>query len=398
MTRNKSIIFLITVFFVLSACRTKKIALPRIQNQKTLPAFFDVRPTEEPISYLYAPGMMNSELGMMRYCPEFTACTGEEIACKSGGHIIGQPHSAVTFPEIDLRKPTYFTLNPLTAFINSMRQDLAPLAQRVMQDSLNFTVKDNPACPLSVVNYSFNFSKANLGQKADIETLHAAYQEHIELYGRDTNIIMLGDSRGAATIFNFIALHKPAQVKAAILDGIFDDIPHTVKHFLYTDKAKAAEARLYGCIKFFMRSYKETGISARQCAEIINDDVPLLMVISLKDGLVAPQSAFYLYSRLRLRGHQKVHILVLKKSLHPSYMVGDPEDKMVYESTVHAFYKHYNLPHNAQKAALGQQTFQETQPSIEQLHLYKLDQCPYCNTQNPIIMKQAKKRRSSAKR
>ncbi len=63
---------------------------------------------------------------MGRYCPEFTAVTGEKVVWRSGGHVIGQPHSAVVFSEIDLRKPTYFTLNPITWFMNGLRQDLVP--------------------------------------------------------------------------------------------------------------------------------------------------------------------------------------------------------------------------------------------------------------------------------
>ncbi len=367
---------------LLSACRNKKVKLT-IQAPQAMPEFFDMRPTTEHISYLYAPGMMNTELGMGRYCPEFTASTGEKVTWRSGGQVIGQPHSAVVFPEIDLRKPDYFTINPIMMLINGMRQDLAPLALRFMKDGLDFTVIDNPDSPLSIANYSFNFGKANLGQKNDIKTLHKAYNNHIERYP-NTGVIMYGDSRGAATIFNFIALHKPQQVKAAVLDGIFDNIPHTVKHFAYTDKRACEEDRLYSIVRFMMGSYKHDGINQRECAEIIADDIPLLMVISLKDGLVAPQSAFYLYNRLRDRGHQKIHLLVLKRALHPAYMITDAQDKKVYETVVHAFYKKYNLPHNTALALEGQKDFDATQPTAEYLQVtYNLPTCALCDATQP---------------
>src|SRR5438045_2464905 len=73
--------------------------------------FFDVRPTRQHISYLYAPGIMATEMTMGRYCPQFTAVTGEKFTCRHAAYTIGYPHSAVVFPEIDLRKPGYFTLN-----------------------------------------------------------------------------------------------------------------------------------------------------------------------------------------------------------------------------------------------------------------------------------------------
>jgi hypothetical protein len=66
------------------------------------------------ILYIYAPGMMATENMMGRYCPEFTAQTGEKIMWNNGGHVIGQPHSAVVFPEINLRRSKSFSLNPIT--------------------------------------------------------------------------------------------------------------------------------------------------------------------------------------------------------------------------------------------------------------------------------------------
>ena len=371
---------LIWALSLISACRRPQLA--SIKPRTELSAFFDVRPTER-VSYLYAPGMMNTEIGMMRYCPEFTASTGEKVRCRSGGQVIGQPHSAVRFPEIDVRKPTYFTLNPLTYLANRLRQSLAPLAQRFMQDALDFTVIDNPDSTESIIRYGFNFSKANLGQKRDIKTMHAAYLNHLQLYP-DTDIVLYGDSRGAATIFNFIALHQPTRVKAAVLDGIFDSVPHTVKHFAYTDKEQCEEETLYNLVRFVMRDYKHSGINQRECAEIISDDVPLLLVTSLKDGLVAPQSAFYLYTRLRERGHQKVHLLVLKSALHPAYMITDPTDKKIYEAVVHTFYRTYGLPHNARLATRGETDFRETQPTAHYLqNNYNLPTCPYCDAAQP---------------
>lgn len=109
------------------------------------------------------------------------------------------------------------------------------------------------------------------------------------------------------------------------------------------------------------------------------DDIPLLLVTSLKDGLVPPQSTIGLYKRLIERDHKRVHLLVLKRSLHPTYMIDDLEDKTMYENVVHAFYKQYNLPHNSKKAALGNTEFLSTQPNVEQLSkLYSLPTCNLC--------------------
>ena len=157
--------------------------------------FFNVRPTEEHISHLYAPGIFATEMAMGRYCPQFTACTGEKFTFKKGGHVIGQPHTAVIFPEIDLRKPGYFTFNPITAYLNRIRNDLYPLLFRIFSETYEFDLEENPDSNLSVINYTFNFGQANMGQTKDIKAVYNTYKAHIKKYP-DTQIVLYGDSRG----------------------------------------------------------------------------------------------------------------------------------------------------------------------------------------------------------
>lgn len=340
--------------------------------------YFDQQPQSTPVSYLYAPGFTGTELIMARYCPCFVASTGEYITCTQGGHTIGQPHSAVCFPEIDLRKPDYFTLNPLTAYINRTKQDLLPLGIRFLRESLGATVQDNPTSSKSVLSYSIRFSKANIGQEPDIKALRKAYRKHLQQFP-DRDIVMYGDSRGASTIFSFLAQEKPQQVRAAILEGMFDSIPHIIKHFIYLDKEARTEQRMNNILSFVMGSYKPTNTCPRTTVSTITDDVPLLLITSLKDGLCSTQGVFYLYRKLLDKGHKKVHLLVLQHSYHPLYIIGNQEDKITYESCVHAFYQHYNLPHNKAQADAGKTIFATTQPTNAQLNeRYPLAQCSMC--------------------
>ncbi len=366
------------VLLMASGCARKTMKTPpqtpitMIKNS----AFFDVAPQKRSVSYLYAPGLLGSEIIMGRYCPQFTSsATGEKVSWKMGGHVIGQPHTAVTFPEIDLNKPRGFTMNPIKAFSNRVRQDIFPLAKKLFGEKYGIEVIDNPDSPHTIANYSFNFSKANIAQKHDINALHATYLQHCERYP-DTDIVLYGDSRGASTIFNFIATEKPGSVKAAVLEGAFDDIPHLIKHCICSNKERSTEKRLSGMLSFVMRSYKKNSLSPRDYAELITDDIPLLFVTSLQDWIVPPQCTFYLYNRLKERGHRNVHLLVLQHSSHPCYMLDNAADKELYESTVHAFYKQYNLPHNAAKAAAGADSFARTQPTPADLRTaYQLPDC-----------------------
>jgi hypothetical protein len=60
------------------------------------------------------------------------------------------------------------------------------------------------------------------------------------------------------------------------------------------------------------------------------------------------------------------------------------EDKKIYEAVVHAFYKKYNLPHNAALALEGQKDFDATQPTAEYLQVtYNLPTCALCDATQP---------------
>ena len=166
--------------------------------------FWDVVP-DKTCSYIYAPGLFGSEFIMSRYCPEFVASTGEKIYCTKGGHVIGEPHSAVIFDDVNLNKPTRFTWNPATATINSLRNGLFPFAERFFNQKYGISYVDNPKSKLTVVNYIPKLASSDIGQNKDLRSLAKAYKHHLKKHpGLD--IILYGDSRGAATTFNFIAL------------------------------------------------------------------------------------------------------------------------------------------------------------------------------------------------
>lgn len=372
---------LIALMFIGCSRQPKAPSLPSLHDvmaQAASDACFDTNPQQQKFSYLYAPGFTGTEAVMGRYCPHFTASTGEKVSWDEAGHVIGQPHSSVVFCEIDLHKPNGFTLNPINAFINNVRKDLFPTAKRFFQDMFKVTVEDNPKSSKSVINYTLSLSNANVGQEQDIHRLYKAYKKHLVKHP-DTNLILYGDSRGASTNFNFIALHNPPMVKAAVLEGIFDSLPHIIKHFMYIDKETCTETRLNKLTELVLGGYNKKARSPRDYAEIIHDDIPLLFVTSLNDSLCSPQGAMYLYNRLRERGHKRIHLLVLKNADHPRYMIHNPEDTKLYETVVHAFYKNYDLPHNNIKANAGKAMFDKTQPSATELKkMYNLPTCCIC--------------------
>lgn len=296
---------------------------------------FWYKPTIEKFSYIYAPGFLSTESSMIKYCPSFTSWTGEKFKSKSGGYILGQPHNAVIFSE--------FLMNPNAK---------------------------------SIFDYKLNLSQTDLGQCKDIQCVYDAYQKHLNIY-KDSNIIIHGHSRGAVAAFNFIAQYKPDSIKAAILEGIFDDMQHNIKHFAPSG-GNFFEMMLNRTLKFLIGSYDVKGFTAKDYCKKISADIPLLFVTSLKDTVACPQGVLNLYIDLRLRGFKKVHLLVLDNACHSSYMTNNQKDKEKYENCVHSFYKYYNFPYNPNMAKLGEKVFLETQPEIVELIKYNLSTCKYC--------------------
>ena len=114
----------------------------------------------------------------------------------------------------------------------------------ILVPKYGITVTDNPNSKLTVANYTPNFASSNIGQYKDINTLHKTYKKHISKFP-DTDVILYGDSRGAATIFNFITHYiNPKRLKLQSLREYLIRYPIVLKHFLY-DTRKSRNRRTY---------------------------------------------------------------------------------------------------------------------------------------------------------
>lgn len=317
-------------------------------------------------SYVYAPGLFGSPVIIGRYCPYYIAPTGEEIHGTRGGNVLGDGTkiTAVVFPEINIDQSGGW-----------FRRTIYPMISRKVFFSLfGIVVKENTASSKSFFNYVPEVTRANIGQEADIETLRKHLTEHHTKYF-GTKVVMYGDSRGAATTFNLIALDHP-HVACAILEGIFDSIPHLIKHcWRWKSKHVRIEGMLHSLLKTCTNCYAENGPFPVDYVDKIPLHVPLLLVTSLVDEIVPYQSTMRLYCHLKEHGCTNVHLLVLKNSSHKGYMIG--RDRNVYESCVHAFYRAYGVDYDKNLAGIGQQYFEKTQPTVQHVReTYNLsDEC-----------------------
>lgn len=186
-----------------------------------------------------------------------------------------------------------------------------------------------------------------LGQAADMECLHNACKKH-------KKVSLLGVSRGAATILNYLAKYKPKNIDVVIVESPFDHVDSVVEH-----KAGGWGKSL---LPASFPNYDCKGAQPITSIKKINRKLPILLVCSEKDTLIPAASTIRLYNAFRKAGYKHVYLLVTKHGPHAKIL--HKKDGIIYRNVVHAFYKRYNRPHNPQWAAAGEERFASCQPSL----------------------------------
>ncbi len=199
-----------------------------------------------------------------------------------------------------------------------------------------------------------NFPWTSLGQDNEIATIQQAHQAIA-----DQPTILIGTSRGAATHFNFLALHKPKNIKAAIFESPYSSMSDVAQNIVerlgidWIPYLKAMSPYMVGCIFW---SYSYAGAHPIDMAKEIDTNIPLLFISSEQDHLVNVTLTKKLVQTLIDAGHTKVHHLCLTEGRHGKLSV-DERSRDVCRHAIHAFYAHYNLPHDTHAAHQGMQHF-----------------------------------------
>lgn len=311
---------------------------------------------QERYSYIYSPGMNSTEIQLVKYLPKFIASTGEKVSCNKYIHVVQKPVSTCKFPEVIL-KP----LDRIKLFDNPFKS-LFFYCRNLQYKKFNVKIRNTKDSKLkySIATQSIDISKINIGQDADIECLNKTYKLHKEKYP-ELPIIMYGASRGAATTFNFIAQYQPKEVKAVVLEGVFDSVEHIIK------RSFSRIEKIVTKILPKLTSYSPRGPKPIKNLSKYSYDIPTLIVTSKKDMLVPYQCSINLYCSLCNKGHKNIYLLILNNSSHPGYMYEDKQDKHDYLTVVHAFYKHHGLPHNPKLARKGNKKWLKCHPDPETL-------------------------------
>ena len=342
-----------------------------------------VNPTPEICtSYMYAPGVLGSEILMGRYCPSFVASTGETITCSKGIEVIRTPATGTNMTEISIKKLSRKEIKeqrklrkkstPKQSFFNLLLTPFRAFwytASYLSNHIMGFTISRPKDAKKRTKHESLSMywadpRKVNLAQDADLKLFKNAYEQHLEqriLEGcTHNNIILYGASRGSATVFNFNALEHPQEVRAVICEGLFDSIEHIA------ETTNSGRVRMLIKLLPKVTDFKHNGILPINLIDRMPKDVPILLITSHNDSIVPYECTMNIYNGLRTAGHTKAHILVLDKATHAWYPYCSKKERTLYQAIVHAFYKHYGLPYIAEFADNGAEWFAtKTQPDYQ---------------------------------
>lgn len=168
-----------------------------------------------------------------------------------------------------------------------------------------------------------------LAQDADIAKLKEYYDGSVKGWkriGTDNNVKLYGLSRGAATVLNFLAIHKPSNVACAVLESPFDDLETIVQGKLKAfgighipivgSMLSACITPILTALPVGLQNHTVFGVYPKDVVSNIPKDIPLLFISSKQDRLIPQQSTQNLVDILKKSGHKNVHNIVCNTGDH----------------------------------------------------------------------------------
>lgn len=199
------------------------------------------------------------------------------------------------------------------------------------------------------------FWNCSFGQNNDVEALAVAHEVTSRQY-ENHNHVLMGMSRGASVILAYMALHQPKNVRALVLESPFDTVPAVLNaaadHVPNLIKYQIIRAATVALLRNIAMKYDQSAAQPIDLIDQLPSDLPILLICSQEDKLVPASRTFNIYQKLKNKGHQHVYLLCLAKGKHSKLLHG--ADGLKYAQVVHAFYKKYDLPHDAALAAQGE--------------------------------------------
>lgn len=304
--------------------------------------------------WIVAPGIFNTTRVSARYCGKkgFITYAGESIINSSSIDIAMDVFVDNTqHPEIiPLRQlaisPLSLTVVGLVQQIKYAHSKLVKKYNKKIESMHSFYQKNNtpPKNDNLIQEHSIRLSQLNIAQQNDINTLYNRYDACTKKLDNRPQI-WIGHSRGAATVFNTLALKKCPQVNLAILEACFDSMSQV---FLSYQPAWALKLRGHKFLEWLLvnlTSHDIDGICPLNLVSLFPHHIPVLFITSKKDRAVPIACTKNLAQLLANAGHKNVYLFVLEHSTHSGYTCESEYDKTNYQNIVHALYKKLHFPY-----------------------------------------------------
>lgn len=231
--------------------------------------------------------------------------------------------------------------------------------------------------PIVTFNYpdaTTNFMRVNrtqtsLAQDNEINRLAHVFNDNL---AGTSGTILVGVSRGASALVNFMGKHNPQTAQALILESPFDCVENIVLGLINRARISwmpGAQRCGLALMRMVFSKYKHNGLRPIDVARTIRKDLPILIICSAQDLLVPVWSSINVYLALKESGNKDVYILILPQGSH-AQLITHQNHAIIYQNIVHSFYQRYNLQHNPTYAALGKQMLEECQPDRGKLAHY----------------------------
>ncbi len=193
-----------------------------------------------------------------------------------------------------------------------------------------------------------NFWHTALGQSYEINYFKEAYgKAQIKLKSSskiDKSLVLMGVSRGATTILNFMAQCQPQGVKALILESPFDSTRSITDNKITQwglDFIPGMQNIGHVILSSLFWQHSRSGEQALDSIELLDKNLPILLICSKQDTLVPASSTITLYARLKAVGHKNTHIFIAEQGKHGKILEGP--DREHYQKAVHDFNQKYGI-------------------------------------------------------
>lgn len=277
------------------------------------------------------------------------------------------------FAQLETRNTNPDT-NPVYLFSHGIVNDHTQ-AYQFAKDDLN-TLKsydhrylfDGELVTFDYPDAPFKLWKTSFGQQEEMACLYNQWYGITTRQEKPSSLVLVGLSRGASALINFVGTYNPHSVDALVLESPYDSVSNLKNDWKHLkNKVKQILLGSIAAPCLGLTQFNENGIHPIDCAKTIDTDLPIFLTCSLKDTTVPAAATIRLYQALLESGHTQVYIFVAPYGKHSKILRG--KSGLSYQYAVHAFYKHYNLPHNPLFAENGKHILQTCQPKSTKIQL-----------------------------